>query len=262
MVTPFAVRHGAAFRSLTVATVGVALGALTCSLPALGQTPGDTVKRMQALYNNANSYTGTMKQSQTGKNQQGQAYSVSQNQVVKFSKPNKFHVQVAMTGTGAAVQVNGTSQTIVSDGKTVYQYDPKNHLYAKQTAPAKTKPLVGVAQFALIDFDLAHAKQLSNVTVNGRKAVVIEVSPDISKVPAEKRAEALKAVKPIDLTIDATSYVLLRVSPPAQPPIVELSNQVFNAAVAGSAFTFTPPAGAKLYTPPPPSAGGAPGADQ
>ncbi len=259
MVTPFAVRHGAAFRSLTVATVGAALSALTCSLPAQGETPGDTVKRMQALYNNASSYKGTMKQSQSGKNQQGQPFSVSQKQVVTFSKPNKLHVQADMTATGAAAKANGTSNTIVSDGKTVYEYLPKKQLYAKQPAPPKMKPLVGTSQFALIDFDIANAKQISSVTVNGRRAVVIEVTPDISKVPADKRAEALKSVKPIDLTIDATSYALLRISPPKLPPLVELSDQVFNAPVPGSTFAFTPPAGAKLYTPPPPTGGPAQG---
>ncbi|MCW3098900.1 MAG: Outer rane lipoproteinsorting protein [Chthonomonadaceae bacterium] len=259
MVTPSTDRHRAGFRVMTAATVGAVLIALTCSSPALGQKPGDIVRNMQSLYKNAKTYHGTIKQDLRGNTQQGQAFTLSQTQVVTFSRPNRIHIHIDVTGTGAAAAMNGTSKTVVSDGKTMYQYDPKKQIYARQAAPATVTPLIGAAQAALFGLDLTKARSVSNVTVGGRSAVVIEVVPDITKVPEARRAEFLKKVKPIDLTIDATTYALLRIGAPSKPPVVELSNQVFNGSVSGSEFTFTPPPGAKLYTPPAGTKGNAAG---
>jgi outer membrane lipoprotein-sorting protein len=251
MVTPPTDRHRDGFRVMTAATVGAVLVALTCSSsPALGQKPGDIVRNMQSLYKNARTYQGTIKQNVSGNTPQGQAFTFSQTQLVTFNQPNKIHIQINIIGTGAVASMNGTSKTIISDGKTMYQYDPKKQLYSKQAAPPITTPLVGAAQAALFALDLTKAKLVSSVTVGHRNAVVIEVVPDISKVPEAQRAEFLKKVKPVDLTIDATTFYLLRIGPPSKPPIVELSNQVINGSVSGSAFTFTPPPGSKLYTPP------------
>ena len=250
------------FRTVTAPTVGAVVAALACASPALCQKPGDVVKNMQTLYKSAHTYQGTIKQNQSGSTPQGQAFTLSQTQAVTFTQPNKIRIQVSVAASGIAAAMNGATKTVISDGTTIYQYDPKKQVYSRQPVSATMTPLIGAARAALIDFDLAGAKMLSKTSVGGHTAAVIEVSPDTSKLTPEQRKTALSQMKPIDLTIDTVSFALLRIGSPHKPAVVELSNQVFNAPINGVQFAFTPPPGAKLYTPPtgptPGAAGGTP----
>ena len=151
-------RHGAGFRVMIAASSVAVLAGLTSSIAASGQSAGDTIKRMQALYNTASTYQGTVKELQSGKSQQGQPFTATRSYAIKFKRPNMVKVLITVSGTGAAAVLNGTSMLTVLDGKTAYQYNEKTKQYLKQPAPPKVPILVSTAQAGLIPYDLSSAK--------------------------------------------------------------------------------------------------------
>ncbi len=236
----------AGFRVTIAAIFGAIVTGLTCSTPALGQQPGEIIKKMQALYTNASSYQAIIKQTQSGKSPRGN-YAYTSTSTLKYRRPNQLLVKVTVTASGALAAANGSSSLIVSDGKTMYRYEAKSKMYAKVPAQPKIPPLVGTVGVALAPFDLASAKVTSSATVGGRSAYVIQAS--IAQPSAAPPGSAPQKIV-IVLTIDKGNFNLLRVGPVTQPSALELSDQVFNAPLSASTFAFTPPPGSKLAPPP------------
>lgn len=213
------------------------------------------LKKMLALYQNAKTYHGTITVEQAGAGKDGKSFSVTQVQEISYKSPNLIRVAVKWTGTGAAAGVSARSGVTTVDGKAAYQYIPSQKMYAKGPAQATLpKPFP-----ASLKLDLSTAKMLPGSSADGHPAYLIQAQGELpATVPPDKIAQA-KAALTFDFAIDKNTYYLLRFTPPKQKPVV-LSNQTVNGPIAASVFTFTPPPGTKLYTPPPAGAGGPGGA--
>lgn len=228
-----------------------ALPALPLMLMPFAARAADTeaqsvLKKMLALYQNARTYHGTITMQQAGAAKDGKQYSLIQIQEISFKRPNLVRVQIKLSGTGAAANVSGQSRLTTSDGKMQYQYIPSQRMYAKGPAQATLPPPFP----ATLKLDMTTAKMLSGTSLDGHSVFMVQAQGALPpNVPADKLAQA-KAALTFDFAIDKSNYYLLRFTPGKQKPIV-LSNQSVNGSIADSVFTFVPPAGSKLYTPPP-----------
>ncbi len=217
------------------------------------------LKKMQALYQTAKTYKGTTRGTQSGKGPDGKVSSLTTTQEIRYKSPNRFLIKLSFSGgTGQAAQVNGTTQTVACDGKTIYQYSSKLNQYRKQPAP----PTIQRPGPLSINFDsiVADAKMLPSTSVGGRPAFVIQAErPMPPNVPPDKAAQ-IKPLLKFNILVDKSTYYLLRICGPKGENATDFTDQAINAALPDSAFAFVPPAGAKLFVPPATPAPGAPGA--
>jgi outer membrane lipoprotein-sorting protein len=175
-------------------------------------------------------------------------------------------MQVTVTGTGAAANVNGkANSTVVSDGKNFYVYSPAQKQYMKRPAPPKF-PLQQLLAAVIPNPATANAKLLPQTTVGGRPAFVVEIKPQMPpNLPANQKAQFAK-VKPALVMVDRQNYhvVKIRQSSPEGSIEIDFGPQDLKTALPGKLFAFTPPPGAKEFVPPAntPAQGGstAPGA--
>ena len=226
-----------------------------------GNDPAGIITRMEDVYKNAKSYQGTISMKQSGKTPDGKPFSMSESRQVRFKAPNQIFDQQQVSGTGAAVKISNRSQTWVGDGKSLYVYVPAQKMYAKRAAP----PTIALTQ--ILARYLPHAPQFSltmaaAAKVNGRDALVISAKPKVpasfpASITKEQKAQILERIKkqrPTQIYIDKQNYQLLRLvgGPQDRTDEITFVSQQFNGAVPESAFTFHPPAGAKLFVPPAP----------
>src|SRR5689334_9267186 len=119
---PLAVRRAA----VSVGTP-LALSALTLALlpaaPAHAQTAQEILKKVNALYDSAKSYSGTQTLTQKATVQGKQLSSVRVTKT-QLKGPSKINVQITENVTGQpAGQPSSGSVQLVSDGKTLVQYN-------------------------------------------------------------------------------------------------------------------------------------------
>jgi outer membrane lipoprotein-sorting protein len=223
----------------------------------------DVMRKMGDVYRNAKSFSGSVAIRQNLKGPDGKPVSVTTDQQIKYKSPNLFAVVMNVhvkQGSGN----RAVSQTIISDGKTLYNWMPAMKQYAKHPAPpAVTFPVL------LVNLKLAvvpdptkpvdGARLVSPTTVQGHSAYVVEIVP--TKLPANLPAAQKALAKiPVRLVIDKQNYHLLRVSKSGGGASLEIvfGPQTFNSSIASSAFHFHPPAGAKEAPPMPTMPGGTP----
>lgn len=230
--------------------------------------PVDILNRMQSLYKNASSYVGTNKITQSGTIQDRsgkvQPFVSSMTIQIKYKKPNMLYMRGAVQSSGAAARLNGHKTLFVTNGKAAYQTVYATKTYSKvQVRPLPPLTVILVQGALQVNYDPKSVKMLSTTSVGGRPAYVIQALPDLSKIPPVQRAQI--KIKPFVLTIDKSSYQLLKMIPPTSPSptanvimVIEMSGQTINGSLSDSAFTFVPPPGAKETAPPPPQ-GMAPG---
>ncbi len=248
-----------------------AVSALAATLPvtarAADSAAQDVVKKMEAVYAGAKSFDGVVTINQVGTPLAGKPSSNTIVQKIKFRAPNMFQVQMSATATGAnAAKAASFGRTISSDGKTLYDYSPSLKQYRKSPAP----PTVSLMQLfrQLMPNPNAPGLTLTPASATGHAVYTVQIKPMAPAtfpptITAEQKArylEQIKAAKPVQYTIDKQNYHLLKIYQPGTRSNItfDFSQQNVNAAVAPTAFAFTPPAGSKEFTPPPGM--GAPGA--
>jgi len=253
-----------------------ALSLLIANSAFAAENAGDILKKMAENYTKAKSYQASITTTQSGKTPQGKAFTVTQTEHILYQSPNLFHKSVKATGSGPAMTSQFTEQLatrqgeIYSDGKSATMYVPAKKMYQKQPVP----PNVLIAQLVdllrLVPGSTRPGLALlpTPATVKGRRAYVIELKPvpppNMKPEDKKKYDEGLKAFKQYPrFMIDKQNYNLLEYSMVTSTgtALVDLTSQVFGAPLPASAFTFTPPAGAKEFKAPPPGPrpGGAPG---
>ncbi|HZO91261.1 MAG TPA: DUF2092 domain-containing protein [Chthonomonadaceae bacterium] len=237
------------------------LAGMPCASRAAGNQAQSVLQKMSALYRTARTYQGSMVAHQTLSGQNGKTLNLTQTQQIKFKSPNKLYTQTSVSATGAlAARVPKDTTIRVTDGRTFWAYSSAKKLYVKQAVPPQSK---GFSVYQILQLpapEAASVKLLPSSSVQGHAAYVVEMMPHLPQIPnlrPEDRAKLLKARQPARFYIDRQNYQLLKVTVGGKNHAeIDFGPQVINGAIADSAFTFTPPPGAKQFTPSP---GGAPG---
>jgi outer membrane lipoprotein-sorting protein len=214
--------------------------------------PQDILKKMQAVYHDAHTYEGAITMKVTGKEQDGKVTMVTNVEQLKYKGPNLFAMQRTISASGPlAARFSNMKAALISDGKTVYNYNPSTKEYMKAPAPAKV-PLEKLMERMMPPSDLTKATLLPPTTVQGRPAYVINIP--IATTPGGKEPKAFQ------YTIDRQNYLALKIVMVGGTSGLEidLDGQTVGSSIPASAFVFTPPAGAVEKKPPTPAAGQVP----
>jgi outer membrane lipoprotein-sorting protein len=216
------------------------------------------LKKMVDTYSGASAYTATIITHQKGKTKDGKQFSLTKSQIIKFKSPNLVNVVVTFTGDGAAAgKVAQGDQTVVADGKILTAYSPARKQYIKKPDLPKLTVLDLLDILKRIPTkDAPNVKLLSSDTVGGRSVNVVQISPmmppNLTPEQQTKWKQAAANANPLRLFIDKATSSLLRIAESANGGSVDvmLQNQLFNSSIPTSAFTYSPPAGAKEITAP------------
>lgn len=231
------------------------LGFAGAAVPAHADlSASEIIAKMNAIYSTAKSFKGSTIMQSSGKGPDGKPFTVTATQQVAYKSPNQFRVQVTASGTGAASKASGNSQTVVSDGKTMYMYLPARKQYIKRPAP----PQVPIQRIVQINVNGQNAKLMPASTVNGRPAYIVQIMP---MLPPTLTAQQKQLVKPSLIAVDKQNFHLLRITQGGNAQVMTFTGQTVNGNLPASVFAFSPPAGATEFKQPMPGApGGAPGA--
>jgi len=232
----------------------------------------DVMRKMGDVYRNAKSFSGSVTIRQNLKGPDGKPASVKTDQQVKYKSPNLFAVVIKINVKQGTGKNQSVAQTLISDGKTLYNWLPARKQYMKHPSPPSVPfpLLLQNIKLAIIP-DPTHpvegARMVSPTTLQGHSAYVVEIVTPANKLPAGMPpAQKAMALVPVHLMIDKQNYHLLRVSKSGggMSLQIDFGPQTVNGAIPQSAFTFHPPAGAKEAVQPtaptpgmmPPGAGG------
>lgn len=230
-----------------------------------GDAPGILTK-MKAVYHEAKTYRCTLVMSQNGTTRDGKAFTLTKTQQVEYKAPNLLHASIKLTGTGAAANA-GNSVTLYADGKNIYQYYPSQKRYTKapESVPVSIDQIVDLLR-AVPDKATTGLSLLPDSTVKGHAvyqiAYTLQMPPSLPADKQKQWKEFMAKSEPIHYAIDKKSYLLLRLTQKLNGVAltVDLNDQTLNSNISSGTFTFTPPAGSKLYVPQMPPQGGIPGA--
>jgi|SRR5579883_1259853 len=262
-----ATRRRAASLSRAFMAVTLLTGALASQARA-AESAQDVLKKLNAVYMGAKSFTGSLTVRQSGKSPDGKAVSVTFTQQIQYKSPNLFVVRTSASGTGAAAaQARNLSRLAVSDGRTVYNYRPSDNKYVKQPAPPNIA-LAQILQF-IPNAHRVNASIVSQTSAQGRPAYVVQVKlPSLPSLPPnatpQQKAQYQKivaSIRPPQFVVDKQNYHLLRLTQAAQGNEIQVTfgAQNMNANIAGNPFVFAIPRGATEVQMPAPTPG-APGA--
>ena len=210
----------------------------------------DILKKMAAVYD-VNTFQGTATLTQTGTTDDNKPYRLNSIEEVTFQRPNMFYIRSSGPGVGG-------TQISVFNGKEEISYTSAQNHYSRWPSRGGTSATSVLALLG-VRFDVQSGKILSAVTVAGKAAYLVQVTPPISPLPANAPAadrrqleQLRKMLVPCELAIDKKNYHLLRVTqttPTSKASrVTEITQQTFNSNIENSAFVFTPPAGAKLIS--------------
>jgi outer membrane lipoprotein-sorting protein len=212
--------------------------------------PQDILKKMQAVYRDAQTYEGTITSKISGKEQNGQITTVINVEQLKYKGPNLFAAQRTVSATGPlAARFSNMKKLLISDGKRLYNYDPASKEYMKSSVPARVS-LEKLMERMMPPSDLSKATLLPPTTVQGRAAYVINIP--IAVTPGGKEPKSFQ------YTIDRQNYLVQKIVMVGGTSGLEIDfdGQAVGGSIPASAFVFTPPAGAVEKKLPAPAAGG------
>jgi outer membrane lipoprotein-sorting protein len=233
-------RAGAASALLLAGTLPLAARA--------ADNPQDILKKMQTVYHDAHTYEGAITMKVAGKGQDGNVTTVTNVEQLKYRGPNLFSMQRSVSATGPlAPRFTNMKATLISDGKTVYNYDLSKKEYMKAAAPAKVS-LERLLERMMPPSDLSKATLLPPTTVQGRPAYVINIPIAVTAGGKEPKA--------FQYTIDKQNYYALKIVMVGGTSGLEidLDGQTVGGNIPASAFVFMPPAGAVEKKAPMPAA--------
>ncbi len=247
--------------SLRYATaLALALSSLANALPSRAEDAASIVKKVSDRYLNAKSFQGVIMthQSMTGAN--GQAATVDATQTVYVQLPGKYRFDVKAKGTGGAANASKNDHSMISDGKTLSVYYPASKQYIQNLAPKdfSMKQIVGSL---LPQLDAFTPAGVSEGVANGQPTFIVLMKMQMPKnLPAQVTAEQKKQIednlrksKPVKVIVNKRDYSLVEVvinGGAGKDLNIVISQQSFDKPIPASRFQFTPPAGAKLFTPP------------
>lgn len=231
-------------RSASVAILGAA-AALGTAAPAVNaQRAIDILHRMQGVYRKAKTYQCMVRAHRTVAIQ-GKQGTYLLTQTIKMQMPNLLDVTQSITdGKGSMKALDGLRMIEVSDGRTFTAYNSKVNMYQQHPAPPVI-PGQGAMQVATLQLVPSSVKLAGTTTVNGRPSYLLEGTlPIPPSVPAAQRAQIEKQ-GPLQMAIDRSTYLVLRVSQAHGKNAVDYLDQKLNQPIPPSVFRFTPPKGAK-----------------
>jgi outer membrane lipoprotein-sorting protein len=236
------------------ALVFSSLGA--CALPAVADQAQDVMKKMNEVYRTVKTFEGNIVIKQSGKAPNGKQVSAITTQQVRYKSPNMFVVNLKANVTGGpAGSPSSIEETIVSDGKMLYQYNPAKKMYNKKPAPPAIalSDLLRLTGVGIPGPNLPGLAMASPTSFQGHSALVVQFKP---QAPPGAAANP-RANIPVNFYIDKQSHQLLGLRQVGANLSVtmDISGQKLNGGVALSLFAFHPPAGAKEAAAPMPGSG-------
>jgi outer membrane lipoprotein-sorting protein len=210
---------------------------------AQAQDAKTVITKTNAVYKNLKSLQASFETSITAA---GKGNGIMQTDI-KVIPGQKANINVHPIGKGSGVvgtQLAGGTMHIVDDGSATYMYIAQKNQYMK--GPHNPNAFQGVtAQYGLpyagMTVSPSEYKLLAPSTVDGKPVFVLEYIP----------AKAAGKIK-IDIAIDKATYRIKqsKIIQPSGSLSTLVKNEVLNAPLSASLFTFTPPKGATEFKPP------------
>lgn len=220
-------------KPLCLLLILVAAWAFAANAPARSAVAGNAYQRMVAKLNSISTYQATIHatfslQPTTG---QGKANTVDSVETVLYKRPNKLSLKAQ--GLMGGIE-------IVSNGANLYEYSPLANQYSEQPAPQTLTNLILESAGAAGDLHQTGTSVVNGVSVAVVKGAVSSPQGDGQATLYIGRADNLPYrlvyVLPHLPGQQGSGFRLVRE--------LDFTRQKVNAPIPGSAFHFSPPAGA------------------